>query len=125
LIIDTDVLIWHMRGNAKARAVIEKEAGFSVSVVTYAELLQGMRNNQELRELRRSFKAWNIRLLYINEEISARAIFYMERHYLSGSMTFPDALICATAISSGDTLLTANDRHYRLIKEVDLQIFRP
>lgn len=49
----------------------------------------------------------------------------MERHFLSGSLTFPDALICATSISYGDPLLTANDRHYRLIKEVDLRIFRP
>lgn len=124
MIIDTDVLIWYMRGNAKARAVIEKEAVFSVSVVTYAELLHGMRNKRELRELRRSFRARNVRLLYISEEISAKAIFYMERHFLSGSLTFPDALICATSISCGDTLLTANDRHYRLIKEVDLRIFR-
>ena len=125
MIIDTDVLIWYMRGNSKARAVIENKACFSVSVVTYAELLQGLRNKQELRELRRSFRAWKVRLLYISEEISAKAVFYMERHYLSGSLPLPDALICATAISNGDALLTANDRHYRLIKEVDLRIFRP
>jgi predicted nucleic acid-binding protein len=84
-----------------------------------------MRNTQELRELRQSFRGWKVRIIYINEEISAKAIFYMERHFLSGRLTFPDALICATAISCGDTLLTANDRHYRMIKEVDLRIFRP
>jgi hypothetical protein len=114
-----------MRGNSKARAVIENKAGFSVSVVTYAELLQGLRNKQELRELRRSFRAWKVRLLYISEEISAKAVFYMGRRYLSGSLPLPDSLICATAISNGEALLTANDRHYRLIKEVDLSIFRP
>jgi len=70
LIIDTDVLIWYMRGNPEARNFIEKEEAFSVSVVTYAELLQGMRNKQELRELRSFFRAWNVRLLYISEEIS-------------------------------------------------------
>jgi len=125
LIIDTDVLIWYMRGNPEARNVIEKEEAFSVSVVTYAELLQGMRNKQELRELRSFFRAWNVRLLYISEDISAKAVFYMERHFLSGRLTFSDALISATSISCGDTLLTANDRHYRLIKEIDLRVFRP
>ncbi len=34
MIIDTDVLIWYMRGNKKAYNVIEREHGFFVSVVT-------------------------------------------------------------------------------------------
>ncbi len=125
MIVDTDVLIWYMRGNRKARAAIERGRTLAVSAVSYAELLQGMRNKRELQDLRKAFRAWNARLLYISEDISAKAIFYIERHFLSKSLTLPDALICSTAIVHGESLLTANDRHYRMIKELDLEVFRP
>lgn len=125
MIVDTDVLIWLMRGNPKAKIALEREESFALSVVTYAELLQGMRNKLELRLLRKAFHYWNVRFLYINEEISTKALFYIERHFLSGSLTFSDALIAATAIVRGETLFTANDRHYSMIKEVDVEVFRP
>ena len=70
MLIDTDVLIWYLKGNEKARAIIEKQKGFSISVVTYIELVQGMRNKNELNELRIALRDWTTRILYINEEIS-------------------------------------------------------
>jgi predicted nucleic acid-binding protein len=63
--------------------------------------------------------------LYVNEEISAKAMFYVERHYLSHALKLADALIAATAIVNGITLLTANDKHYKMIKELTLKQFRP
>lgn len=44
MIIDTDVLIWYMRGNGKAYERIENLNTFDISVITYMELVQGMRN---------------------------------------------------------------------------------
>jgi len=41
MIIDTDVLIWYMKGNKKAYKVIEMAGDFFISVVTYMELVQG------------------------------------------------------------------------------------
>ncbi len=73
MIIDTDVLIWYMRGNKRAYNVIEREHGFFFSVIKYIELVQGMRNQTELTELRRAFREWNTKILYINEEISSKA----------------------------------------------------
>ena len=125
MIIDTDVLIWYMRGNKKAYNVIEEKHGFFVSVVTYIELVQGMRNKSELTELRRAFRDWNTKILYINEEISSKAMFYIERHYLSHSLQLADALIASTALVNGLPILTANDKHYKMIKEVDIINFRP
>lgn len=125
MMIDTDVFIWYMRGNPKAQETLKKEREISVSVVTYIELIQGMRNKQELQELRRTFRAWDIKLIYISEEISSKAVFFIERHFLSHSPTLADAMICATAIVHGSILMTANDRHYKMIKELRLKIFRP
>ena len=39
LLIDTDVFIWYMRGNEKASALIDKQEPFSISAVTYMELV--------------------------------------------------------------------------------------
>lgn len=125
MLVDTDVIIWYMRGNEKARDCLDANPYFQISVVTYMELVQGMRNKQELRALRRALRNWNVEVIYINEEISSKAMFYVEQHYLSHSVALADALIAATAVSYGLSLLTGNDKHYRIITEVDVQKFRP
>lgn len=125
MLIDTDVLIWFMRGNEKAFEAIENQSGFFISVVTYIELVQGMRNKHELTELRKAIRDWNARILYINEEISAKAMFYIERHYLSHALQLANALIAATAVANGLKILTANDKHYKVIKPLEIRRFRP
>ena len=89
------------------------------------ELVQGMRNKEELRTLQKTLKQWNVKTLYISEEISARALFFVEEYFLSHSMQLADALIGATATMYGMTLITANDKHYKIIKELEMTIFRP
>ncbi len=125
MLIDTDVLIWYLRGNNKAAKIIEGHQGFFISVVNYMELVQGIRNKQELTELRKALRVWKTQMLYINEEISAKAMFFIERYYLSHSLEMADALIAATALVNGVSILTANHKHYSVIKELDLAVFRP
>jgi predicted nucleic acid-binding protein len=64
-------------------------------------------------------------IIYINEEISGKAMFYVEQYYLSHSMHLADALIGATAVSCGIPPLTGNYKHYQVIKEVDIMKFLP
>lgn len=125
MLIDTDVIIWYMRGNSNAFKAIEKYKGFTISVVTYMELVQGMRNKKELALLRKALKSWNTKIIYITEEISSKAMFYVEQRYLSHSVQLADALIGATAVSHGISLLTSNDKHYKIIKEIKLSKFKP
>ncbi|MFW2610650.1 hypothetical protein [Aliarcobacter butzleri] len=40
-------------------------------------------------------------------------------------MQLADSLIASTAITYGMKLITANDKHYRVVKDLDLQVFRP
>ena len=47
MLVDTDVLIWYLKGNENAYQVIENSSNFFISVVTYMELVQGMRNKKE------------------------------------------------------------------------------
>lgn len=88
------------------------------------ELLQGMRNKQELKSFQKMVKAWGIKVVYIDEEISAKALFYIEEYFLSHSMEIADSLIGATCTKYGLTLITANDKHYRILKDLDMKVFR-
>jgi predicted nucleic acid-binding protein len=125
IMVDSDVLIWYMRGNLKAYKAIEKLNGFFISVVTYMELVQGMRNKRELTLLRHALRKWNAKVLFINEDISAKAMFLVEQHYLSNSLVLADTLIASTAISNGLKLLTGNTKHYKIIKNLELENFKP
>ena len=125
MVIDTNVLIWYLRGNEKAFNLIENLDNFSISVITYMELVQGMRNKKELNSFRQALHEWNATILYISEEISAKAMFAVEQHFLSHSMQLADALIGATAINYGLPLLTANDKHYKIMKGIQLKRFKP
>ena len=124
MIVDTDVLIWYMRGNQKAYKVIDNLSSFYISAITYMELVQGMRNKSELSELRKALRIWNTKILYLNEEITTKAMFYIERHYLSHSLEIADALIAATAALNALPLLTGNGKHYRIISDLQIQTFR-
>jgi hypothetical protein len=125
MVIDTDVLIWYMKGNKNAYKTIEDLKNFYLSVVTYMELVQGMRDKNELNKLRRALHVWNSKILYISEEISVKAMFFIEQHYLSHSIQLADALIGATAISHGLPILTCNDKHYKILKDLQTKKFRP
>ena len=125
MLIDTDVLVWYMRGNEKAKHLIRNTNGFSVSVITYIELVQGLRNKEELSILRNSFKSWSATIIYINEEISIKAMFLVEQYFLSHSIELADALIGATSMIYGLPLLTANTKRYKIIKNIILKKFSP
>ena len=75
-LVDTDVLIWYLRGNQKAYDLIHNLNGFCISSITYMELIQGMRDKQELRVLQKTLKSWSVKVIYVSEEISAKALFY-------------------------------------------------
>ena len=125
MIIDTDVLIWYIKGNEKAYKAIERVNNFFISVVTYMELVQGMRNKKELNSLRKSIHSWDAKVLYISEEISSKAMFYVEQHFLSHSLQLADALIGATAVAYSLPILTGNNKHYKILKDIQIAKFRP
>jgi predicted nucleic acid-binding protein len=125
MLIDTDVLIWYLKGHPKAKTQIEELPEFYLSTVTYIELVQDMRNKHELLCLRRAIRLWNAHILYLTEEISAKAMFYVEHYYLSHSLQLADALIGATAFVNGMPLLSANLKHYQFLQDVTLLPFNP
>lgn len=124
-LVDTDVLIWYLKGNQNAYDLIHGMGAFCISSVTYMELVQGMRNKNELRLLQKTLRQWEVKTIYINEEISAKALFYMEEFFLSHSMQLADSLIAATTSHYGMTLFSANDKHYKVVRDIEIEVFRP
>ena len=125
MLIDTDVLIWLFRGRASAHNAIEQLDSVQLSAVTYMEMVQGMRNNEEFRLFRRTIHDHQWKIIPLNENISHRASVYIENHALSHGLTMADSLIAASAIESGLPLMSANVRHYRVITELTLSTYRP
>ena len=125
MIIDTDVLIWYLRGNENAQKIISANIPFKVSVINYMELLQGMNDKRELNILQKYLRKWSVEILQINEDISRRAMFFVENYHLSHSMELGDAIIAATTLEYQETLLTANSKHYGFIPSIQINIFRP
>ena len=125
MIIDTDVLVWYLRGNNKAKDLVEKNIPFSISVVTYMELVQGMRNRNEFRLFQKKIKEWDTSIIQIDADISSRAMFYIQEYALSHSMLLADALIVATVVQNSEKLITANDKHYKFIPNITYVRFTP
>jgi predicted nucleic acid-binding protein len=125
LIVDTDALIWELRGNSNARDVIHTHLPFKISTVSYMELVRGSRNKKEMTTIISQLSRWNVEILQISSEISTRAMIYIEEYCLSHSMELADALIAATCISNSEILLTANEKHYRHIPNIQIKKFVP
>ena len=125
VLVDTDVLIWYMRGNLKAKKAIDRLGPFYISSVNYMELLQGIRNREELRVLRHFLTQRQVEIIHVSEEISQKALNYMEEYSLSHNLRMADAMIAATTVIFGVTLLTANSKHYVPIKGIQIKRFKP
>jgi predicted nucleic acid-binding protein len=125
MLIDTDVLIWYMRGNQKAFKAVEALDGFRISVVTYIELVQGLRNKVELNTVKNFLQAKSIPIQHVTDGISATAMFLVEQHHFGHSLELVDAFMAATALDHGLPLFTANARHHQPVKNLVIKRFEP
>jgi len=114
-----------LRGNAKAAKAIDDAEEKALSVVNTMELLQDARNKNEVRAIRSFLSDMRFQTYPLSENIGHRALIYMEEYSLATSLCLADALIAATAVEANSPLLTANDKHYRSIKELKMKRFRP
>ena len=125
VLVDSDVLIWTLRGNPKALAHMQSLTDWHISAVSYMELAQGCRNKTELKAMQKAFKSTSNDVLPITMGISDMACQLVETYALSHSLYMADALIAATAISYSLPLLTGNSKHFAAVAELKVEIFRP
>lgn len=125
LLIDSDVLVWLTRGHAGAAQRLLDVIPWRISIVTYMELAQGCRDGAELARLKKGLAAQPSEVLPLTPAISQRAAALIDQLALSHGMRLADALIAATAIEQGLTLLTANVKHFGAIGELRIEAFAP
>lgn len=123
MLVDTDVMIWHLRGYPAAAQRLDQLEQLTLSAVTYMELLQGMRNRAEMAALQKSLVMRNAEKLQLTPGITATAIQLMEDLSLSHGMQMGDALIAATALEHKLTVLTGNVKHFRIIAGLNIEQF--
>jgi len=124
MLVDTDILIWYLRGQKKAVDLIDNLSSFSISAVTHMEIVQGMRDKAELRAWKAFLRTRGISVLTIDQDVTARAMYWMEEYSLSHGLRLPDALIAATADVYGLELFTANVSDYKYLQGLALKAFR-
>lgn len=106
LLVDTDVLVDHLRGRRRLAADIEQLA---VSVVTRCELFAGRDEPEGLRHLLSPMIEFAI------DAATAELAGLTRRR--TGIAT-PDALIAATALLHRLPLMTRNLRHFERVEEL-------
>ena len=125
MIFDTDILIWIQRGNDKAARLIDQTPERFISVQTYLELLQGAEDKRQQTYTKDFLSTQHFLILPFTENIGHRASIYIEEYGLSSGLRAGDALIAATAIENHLTLSTSNAKHFKLIRDLQLKIFKP
>lgn len=125
MLFDTDIIIWALRGNRKAGLAIDAVKSKLISSVSYMELLKGARNKKELNGIRRYLHDLGFEVLPIFENISHRATIYMEEFVLKSGLDMADALIAATSAENSEVLYAGNNKHYKVIPDIQVKVFRP
>ena len=125
MIFDTDILIWVQRGNAKAARLIDETADRYLSIYSYMELLQGAGNKRQQRYVSSFIRDFDFSVLPLTENAGHRALIYIEEFGNSSGMRAGDALIAATAVENNLPLTSSNVKHFKALKELQLQQFKP
>jgi predicted nucleic acid-binding protein len=125
MLIDSDVLVWLTRGHVGAAQRLQQVNPLRISVVTYIELAQGCRDKVELARLKKGLAARRTEVIQVTPAISQRAAELVDALALSHGMRLADALIGATAIEHGLTLITANAKHFGAISGLNIEAFLP
>ena len=121
ILVDSDVLIEHLRGKTAARDWLvnaRRSSGpLAISVVSLTGVAGGMRS-PELREVMRLLGS--MQRFEVTEQVAWRAATLMNEYRRSHSgIGLGDYLIAATALTEGLEVATLNIRHYPMFPELE------
>jgi predicted nucleic acid-binding protein len=125
MIFDTDIFIWVQRGSEKAASLMQRVENKFLSVQTYMELLQCAQNKTQHKYVKDFISSINFMVLPLTENIGHRASIYIEEYTLSSGLRSGDAIIAATAVENNMTLVSSNAKHFKVIKDLELKVFKP
>lgn len=121
VLIDTSVLIAHLRGRLKVQELIRDYEDLSISVITLYELEYGASKAgrfSDFSQLEQVFRPAVLRVGRAEAERAARVNGTLARK--NQQIGPRDALIAGTALERGLALLTLNVHEFRRIPSLDL-----
>jgi predicted nucleic acid-binding protein len=109
-LFDTDVLIDVLRGVPGSREFMFKQYGKhnSISVITYGELLFGMREHEIQPTL---FFLSGFQVIAAGKE-TVELAYEVKRKAKGHNLELYDCIIAATAITEKQAIITRNKKHY-------------
>jgi predicted nucleic acid-binding protein len=120
-LLDSDVLIDFLRGHALARELfVQLPADCAVSSISIAELHVGVREGSERKALDQLLDTFVP--IDLTPGIAAQGGLLRRDWGRANGLGLNDALIAATAISTGRILLTLNARHFPMLTEQQLLV---
>jgi len=102
-LIDTNVFIAILKGNAKLKSFIEGLV-CALDTTVYAELIQGAKNKAEVRKIERYLTRFE--LIHFDKAVSRMTIELVRIYSKSHGLMFGDAVIAATCLENDLTLIT-------------------
>jgi hypothetical protein len=120
IVVDTNICIDFFKQEPYAVSFFTKQRDVVMSYVVIGELLQGVRNKQELHQLQDFIQMFNHD--YGSHTVSRRALGIVQDSNLSHGIKLFDALLAATALEKEAVLMTRNAKHFRHITELQLDV---
>ncbi len=118
-LIDTDIMIDYLKNYPDAVSFVESHITESyLSVMTVAELYQGIREGSERSRLEKTVSAFTV--LPVTVEIAEEAGLYSRQFRPSHGTGLADCIIAATSDSHDLILDTLNRKHFPMLDDVNV-----
>lgn len=121
LILDTSILIDHLRGGGQLQSVVDglsPGTEFYISTIVFFELFSGKSSEREEVATKIYNLVKNFQKIELDEDIATLAgkIYRNSKTRIE----VPDYIIAASALSIGGTVLTLNRKHFEQIPNLPL-----
>jgi hypothetical protein len=112
IVLDSNIIIYLSRDKVSIDDLIKPDLCYSISVITYMEVLGYNFDTVEELETIRALLGF-FKIVYIDEKISQKVIEIRAKNRLK----LPDAIICATAIVH-NAILYSNDKNLNKLADL-------
>ncbi|MBS1506193.1 MAG: type II toxin-antitoxin system VapC family toxin [Bacteroidetes bacterium] len=126
-LIDTDILSYYFKGDTNVvrrfTRYLEQFDIVNISIISYFEILSGLKFKQADKQIQQfeDFVSSNNILLLSEESARIASDIYSDLRHRGITIGSSDIFIAAVAIENGLQLITNNEKHFEVIKGLNLE----